>query len=367
MIPPELPLRRPSSDVIYQSVSELRNQSADDYPMLGRPLPPTPLDQEFSFFQNNNVLVRQQPRIASVFAAPPSVQNTVTLVRTIQLGSYLKGNWVTGLAYIKKDALLLVDLRNIHVVNSSGAHKRTIGAKGNSMVSKPISCAILHNGHVAVADQAQQVVKIFTPKGAYVRTLSSPAGVAGLAADHKRKTIITCNPDKGCLTVFDETGNIKQRIPAAAKPAANSTQLKHPICVANSPLTGDVIVGDDAMEKVVAFSYDGRRLWDFAPREEKPLERKFFPSSITIDREGYIFVADLYNEKIFMLDSCGSLLRTILSKGCGLRSSPVSIATNGDGCLAVIEEQRTIKVFRYRENGFVINRRFNVCENNSPQ
>ena len=58
-----------------------------------------------------------------------------------------------------------------------------------------------------------------------------------------------------------------------------------------------------------------------------------------------------------MLDSGGKYLKTLLSRGDGLRGGPGAIATDGQGHLLVADEERTIKVFKYGENGFALYRR----------
>ena len=132
----------------------------------------------------------------------------------------------------------------------------------------------------------------------------------------------------------------------------------HPYSLAVNTLTGDIIVGDDHRQLVTAVTSEGQVLWRFFPRGDS--QRHFFPSSICVDSEGYIFVADLYNCKVYMLDSSGKYLRTVLSKATGLTDGPGALATDGKGHLLVSDEEKTIKTFKYA-NGFTVQRRFSYC------
>jgi len=64
-----------------------------------------------------------------------------------------------------------------------------------------------------------------------------------------------------------------------------------------------------------------------------------------------VFIADLYNEKIYWVDAegrccCGG--GAVLTRGAGLRGGPAAIAVDGvRRLLYVADEERTVHVFSY--------------------
>jgi len=94
--------------------------------------------------------------------------------------------------------------------------------------------------------------------------------------------------------------------------------------------------------------------WRWSPSPSGTDQRPFFPSAISVDSvSGHVFVADLYNEKIYWLDGsdgrcccCGG--GAVLSRGAGLRGGPAALAVDGRRrMLYVADEERTVHVFCY--------------------
>lgn len=259
---------------------------------------------------------------------------------------------------------------------------------GPRVLQEPIDVTVMSNGNLVVSDHADQGVKIFTSKGQYLRTVRCKglSNIAGVATNEERQ-IVVAGTDRQCVTRQDEEGkllNVIPNIPLEKKPqetpstssafgfvgppdkdgyvnvtAASRSMFEHPYSVATNPLTGDIIVGDDYRQLVTAVSRDGKVLWKYCPHGAGA--RAFFPSSICVDPQGYVFIADLYNEKVYMLDSSGKYLRTLLARGDGLKGGPGAIAVDGSGLIAVADEEKSLKLFQYAENGFAVTKRFSVC------
>ncbi len=193
-------------------------------------------------------------------------------------------------------------------------------------------------------------------KGQFVRKLRSECltNIAGVAANDK-KEVFLAGTDKACVAVMNEDGKSAGQIPPSDSTA--KSPFEHPYSLAVNPLTGALIVGDDSRQLVLCVNREGKILWRFCPTGD----RLFFPSSKCVDNHGYVFIADLYNEKIYMLDSGGKFLKTLLSRGDGLKGSPGAIATDGRGHLLVADEEKTVKVFKYGEGGFALYRRISMC------
>lgn len=103
---------------------------------------------------------------------------------------------------------------------------------------------------------------------------------------------------------------------------------------------------------------------DSSASEAEPLPRRpFFPSSICADSSGHVFIADLYNERVYMLDCSSTPVdpsgveeRTsatvrsspLLTRRTGLRGGPLSLTVDDSKRqLYVADGERTIQVFCY--------------------
>jgi DNA-binding beta-propeller fold protein YncE len=308
-----------------------------------RPLPPLPAPPK-------PLGLSSKANIPTPLVPPP--EGGVQLLRTIRLDRVMLSSWVSGLAVTRKNELVVVDLRDAFLLDHNGNVKRNIGARGPHRLFEPIDVTVLPSGNIAFSDHAERDVKVFTSRGQFVRLVSAPCqtNIAGVAATDKGELVIA-GTDRQVLTVHaNDDGRLLRSLPGAG----GSRHLEHPYSVAVNPLTGDILVGDDSKQLLTAMSPDGRILWRFCPSGD----RHFFPSSVCVDDVGYVFVADLYNEKVYMLDSSGKFLKTLLSRGHGLKGGPGALAVDKHGHLYVADEERTIKVFKYGENGFALWRRF---------
>jgi len=93
--------------------------------------------------------------------------------------------------------------------------------------------------------------------------------------------------------------------------------------------------------------------WRWRPPADGGDQRPFFPSAVAVDStSGHVFVADLYNEKVYWLDSegrCGGGGGgAVLARGAGLRGGPAALAVDGARRrLYVADEESTVRVFSY--------------------
>lgn len=279
----------------------------------------------------------------------------VQLVKILKLDQYMTNKWISGMTVTEKNELVLVDLREAYLVDDCGNLIRTIGLKGSERLLEPIAVSQGLDGRLVFSDHAEQCVKIFTNRGNHLRTVTdfSQANIAGVACDRATGEIFIAGTDRKKL--FAYSGGETRTIPGSDHDArhasggitSRSAAFKHPFSVAFNSVSREIIVGDDYDQSVIAVSpVDGQQLWRFCP-PINDAERQFFPSSVCVDQDGMIFVADLYNGKVFMLDSKGRFMRTILARGKGLKGNPGAITTDNKHHLFVADEERTVKVFRY--------------------
>ena len=287
----------------------------------------------------------------NINAAPP--QLGTTLVKTIKLDKVLKNKWISGIAITRKLEYVVVDMREAYLLDEEGNLKRNIGNKDKATgrLYEPIAVSVLNNGNLMFSDHSEQDVKLYNSKGQFLGKVQDRGltNIAGVAANDKREIFIA-GTDRRRVSVHSEDDVLLYTIPCEGQAKC---LWEHPYSIAINPLTGDILVGDDNKQLVTAVCPDGKLLWKFSPVGN----RHFFPSSICADQNGYVFIADLYNEKVYMLDCSGKYIRTILARGDGLKGGPGAIAVDGRGHLVVADEERTIKVFKYGDNNFAMYRR----------
>lgn len=325
----------------------------------GRPLPHPPLMGTRSrSASNTQARSSQRPSIQSrplPPIPPPPKESSLNLVKTLDLSHFMKNSWISGMAVTRKNEIVIVDLSQAYVIDWEGNLKRSIANKAVNKtgvrLKEPIDVCVTSEGTLVFSDHADRQVKMFTSRGQHVRSICNQChvNIAGVTCDESGQVFVA-GTDSGCVSVYGEEDYPLRHVPGAG-------MLQHPYSVAINPLTGSLIVGDDYKQVVMALAPDGRVLWRYCPTGNAG-ERHFFPSSICVDSDGYIFIADLYNEKVYMLDSGGKYLKTLLSRGHGLKGGPGAIATDGRGHLLVADQEKTLQIFRYGQDGFALYRRF---------
>jgi hypothetical protein len=206
---------------------------------------------------------------------------------------------------------------------------------------------------------------MFNSKGQTLRTLENPdlSNISRIAVNAQNHVIIT-SVDKRQITVFSQNNSHISSIRSQIHSGKHSEHLEfcQPYSIAVNKLTGDTIIGDRFKRLILALSPNGVPKWSWAPSFEG--KRKFFPDAICTDNNGYIFIADVCSENIYMLDSSGKFLKNIVSRSNGLNGGPAAIATDCNGHLYVCDEERTVKVFKYGSGDFTLYRRVSMCHNN---
>lgn len=280
--------------------------------------------------------------------SPPLLQDGVRLVKILKLEQYVTNKWISGMAISDKNELVIVDLRSAYLVDEWGNLIRTIGSKGSDRLIEPIGVSAGPDGRLVFSDHAQQNVKVYTNRGNHLRTVTDfcLANIAGVACNRSTGEIFVAGTDRKKL--FLHADGQTRTIPSDAKSTSDGVVFKHPFSVAYNPVSGHIIVGDDYDQSVMAVTGEGRLAWRFCPPTNDG-ERQFFPSSVCVDHDGTIFVADLYNGKVCVLDANGRFVRTLLSRDFGLSGNPGAIATDGRGHIFVADEERTVKVFQYKK------------------
>ena len=368
-----------SSAPIYQNINPLPsrpiiiNRSTSRSISHEEPLPKmTSMSTYEEMFMSKPVTfsTRDIPRVTT----KPAENAQVKLVKLIQLDKIIKSKWITGMVVTKKN-IAVVDSKLAYLLDMDGNLKRLIGIKGADKLTEPVAVTELKDGNLAFTDQYNQTIKIFTTKGQYVKTIRPDdlSNINGVASS-EFNDIFVVGTDTKCVCAYNSSNTSSIHIPIrdSEKHAQEASQwfrpipsmglqntridFQHPNSIAYNPLTRDLIIGDDHKHFVCAVTSSGRLSWKFCAKGDRP----FYPSSINVTHDGYIFIGDLYNHKVYMIDSSGKYIKTLLAKDNGLGCGPGALATDSNGHIFVADDEKTIKVYKYND-GFTMCRRVHMC------
>ena len=189
-----------------------------------------------------------------------------------------------------------------------------------------------------VSDFAQGIVHIFDLEERTVRYLGQPATLArpfGLAldaagnlyiAEQAKRQIRVVSPSGSTLDIF------------------RSDHLIRPTDVALDQKRGRLYVADpshqDSLEHFVrVFDLDGKYLGEVGQGRGMAPGQLLFPTYVTLDSDGNVYVADTMNARISVFDPSGNFLRIIGSRGDGFGrfDKPKGIAFDSFGNLYVVD------------------------------
>lgn len=186
--------------------------------------------------------------------------------------------------------------------------------------------------------------------------LASPRGVAFDASgnifiiDTDNAKINKFNSSEVYVSSFGEVGS--------GLPAPAESKFSSPTSAAVDT-SGNVYIADSGNDRIQKFDSDGNFLLQFgsfgsantAIIGDKP--GKFsFPSDVTVDSSGNIYVADEENKRVQKFNSSGAFLAQIGSEGstAGLFTTPSSVAVDSSGNLFVGDRGRH-KIIKFNSGG----------------
>ena len=298
---------------------------------------------------------------SSLFNKNLSPESKVILRSTLKL-DFIQNKWISDIAVTEKGEFVIADTKQVYVVDPKGCLKRNIGNKGNCLLKSPVSLCLNKAGHIVIIDKLLNNIQVFSAKGQHLRTVEDDSftNLNNLTC-HENDHVFVTNHQTSRISVHNEkNGVLLYHIPTVLHTSCqNQTSFTSPVSITTNPLTRDIVLGDDVKQSVITVTSLGQPKWVFKPSCKTP--RPFFPNSLCADTNGYVFVSDLYNCNIYMLDSCGKCLRYFTSGDLGLRTGPSCIAVGSKGQLVVADEERTLKVFTYGNGGFTLQRRMSFC------
>ncbi|MEY2115025.1 MULTISPECIES: NHL repeat-containing protein [Rhodanobacter] len=215
----------------------------------------------------------------------------------------------------------------------------------------------LAEGRVFVADSRNHRIQVFDRNGRFLRAIDHPAtGAAGLGrpmnltvASGKLYVADYWNDD---IKVFSTSGALLEVI---GHGGSGPGEFKAPSGVAVLP-NGNLVVADFYNQRIQELRSNGTfvRQWGTTGKKGYVSAGAFnYPTDVTTDRRGHIYVTDGYNDRIQMFGPDGRFLRmwggpmglhlpafiNILGSLHGWFRTPTAIAIGPDGNVFVADEE----------------------------
>jgi len=221
---------------------------------------------------------------------------------------------------------------NLYVAETANGRVTKFGKDGKPLLT-------IQDGHGAFAPQglglceAQDSLYVTVPaahevrqyrlNGAYVRSIAHP---------FTRPTDATCDGD-GSLLVLDESPRQVVKFDRDGRVVAGwaiqPSLFKSPVSIVVARATGEILVADLGRRKLARLRPDGRhRMWVDLPGISEAQPQLYFD----VDEAGRLFVPDLSNSRVIVLEPSGRPVMVIgeESRGYGGMVGPLSVAVRGD-------------------------------------
>ncbi|MDP2690188.1 MAG: 6-bladed beta-propeller, partial [Deltaproteobacteria bacterium] len=238
------------------------------------------------------------------------------------------------------------DVYILDPVNKKGT---TVGDLGSKFFYKPIGVSTDSKGRIFVADSQTDKVGVLDSNGKLLSYLSPEDPLkqpTGLAIDKERNKLYVTDTHSHSIKVFD-TETLKQ-IGTIGKRGKEEGSFNFPshITVDNE---GKLYVVDTMNGRVQIFDPDGRFIRTFGQFGDAPgmFAR---PKGIGVDSEGHIYVVDSAFNNVQIFDQEGRVLLAFASYGSdrGQMILPAGLAVDKDDKVYVVDSwNRRVEVFEF--------------------
>ena len=202
----------------------------------------------------------------------------------------------------------------LHVIPSSVMRVKPV--KTITGLSSPRGIAVCDNGDIVVTEHYSGHLTILNKEGKKVRSigtegtkkgqLTNPYGVAISNDEH----IFVTDSHRLQKLTFD--GVCVKSVGSGGKRGCGQNQFNFPTGIAVHPATGHVFVSDTHNNRIQVFSNDLTFLHTITLRGDKSFN---YPWDVSLDNEGYLYVAEWNNHCITKLTTTGEYITRFGSEG----------------------------------------------------
>lgn len=209
------------------------------------------------------------------------------------------------------------------------------GGGGDNLV-KPYGVAASKAGKVYVADTAAKRAFVFDPEKKEVSflgedgagRLSKPIGVAVDGDD----TVFVADATLKRVFGYDTDGRMRIAI-------GHEGELDNPSGLAIDRVNHRLYVADSGKHQVLVYSsLDGSAQQTIGTRGSDDAQFNF-PTNLSVDRQGHLYVADTLNFRVQVFDPKGQFARTFgtLGDGPGQMNRPKGVGVDSEGHVYVVD------------------------------
>ena len=208
------------------------------------------------------------------------------------IGDDQLGDVLYGITFYDQEHILVSDTDNnkIKMFTIQGQHVRTIDR--GSTTFEPYGVTISPGGHIYVCDGVNHCVCVFDVNGKFL----FPFGSFGSGDVYFHSPVDLCFASDGFLYITD-VGN--RRICVYDKDGKfirKFTPTYVPTCI-DATDCGNLIVSSFWSHKVMIYTTGGDLVHVFGEHGSE-LGQFYYPDGVSVDSDGLIYIADLYNHRI---------------------------------------------------------------------
>jgi len=254
--------------------------------------------------------------------------------------------------YVDPDGKIFVTdtaAADVFIIDPANKVGTSLGEMGSHLLFKPIGVATDEKGRIYVADSQIDKVVVMDKNGKLITNIKPDDPFkqpTGLAVDKKNHKLYVTDTHTHSIKVFD-TETFKQigTIGKRGKEEGNFNFPSH-LTVDND---GKLYVVDTMNGRVEVFDQDGKFLLAFGEFGDAPgmFAR---PKGIGVDSEGHIYVVDSAFNNVQIFDQEGNVLLAFSGYGNdrGLMILPAGLAVDKDDYVYVVDSwNRRVEKFEY--------------------
>ena len=233
------------------------------------------------------------------------------------------------------------------VFTPGGERVRTIGScgSGDGQFRSPHGVAVGHAHCILVTDYSNHRIQMFSREGEFVNSVGTSG--RGGPLEFNCPTGIACGPEACGSKIYVTDENHRVQILNSdltysgtfGREGSGRGQFCYPSDV-TCDLSGRVYVADSYNHRIQIFTPEGLFLGSFGRRGEGGAGDKLsFPASVAVDADGLIYVSDCNNHKVCVFSSEGVFVRSFGGKGkrVGELRGPHGIAVDRSGVVYVCD------------------------------
>jgi len=246
--------------------------------------------------------------------------------------------------------VFVADHRKVVVLDLKKGSVSTIGTKpGNSQMSWPFGITLTPSGKLYVTDVVLRTVFVFDLDGKYLRKLGGPQVFdrpTGIAVDEARGRIYVVDSKKHNVLIFNHDGEFQNNLGPGPGNAEGAFYFPSNVTIARD---GTFYVTDTGNFRIQAFSPEGEFIRAWGTVGDSP---GFFarPKGLSIDSDGNIYVVDAAFQNVQVFNKDGRLLMWFGEGGRaeGKLSLPATVAIDENDRIYVVEQvDPRVQVFQF--------------------